>query len=133
MRTWAVAICILIATLLLVRSWLSHAPTIEKTRHTDDRRDDPDYPYGNCKKPRKTEKDVFTGLGTLEYCEGNHGLAFTWEPRGEKGERFVLEVPSTERWPKDFPDWAHGRRDEILGNIKRITSARGWNFEFRDY
>lgn len=94
-----------------------------------------DFPNDSCERLGKAgETQVFIGMGTLTYCEGKKaGLPFTWEPKDPKGDVCILEVPSAARWPTRFPQWAHGRRDEILANIKRITTDRGWNFQFREY
>jgi len=82
---------------------------------------------------RDGQTNVFIGRSTLDYCEGKRGLPFFWEPKDRKGDVCILDVPSATRWPTEFPAWAHGRRDEILANIKRITTERGWNFVFREY
>jgi hypothetical protein len=89
-------------------------------------------PGGACEeKGRPGERQVWIGMGTLEYCDGRRGLLFVWEPRGRDAE--VLFVPSAGRWPREYPEWSHGRRDEILADIKRITVARGWNFYFEEF
>ena len=115
-------------------------------KRSQSRGEPPDDPkiYGNrplddatdhsCERlGRPGETTVFIGMGTLNYCEGKRGLFFTWQPKDPEGEICILEVPTAQRWPKEFPEWAHGRRDEVLANIKRITKARGWNFVFREY
>ena len=38
----------------------------------------------------------------------------------------VVYVPSEEEWEKEMPEWAHGRRVEILENIKRALGTKNY-------
>ena len=62
------------------------------------------------------EWDILLSFRFLKYMEGDKFLEFNIDP-GLKTPT-VIHIPSPERWEKEMPAWAIGRRDEILGRIK---------------
>ena len=41
----------------------------------------------------------------------------------------VVYVPDEEEWQKEMPDWAHGRRAEILETVKRALGTKNYEFD----
>ena len=41
----------------------------------------------------------------------------------------VVYVPNEEEWENKMPEWAHGRRAEILENIKRALGTKNYEYD----
>lgn len=105
----------------IVRLWLEtpfeggrHIPRIRKI----DAGDVPCCPAAPLEEAGNDSDDfsVVISFGYILYSEGKNTIEITVDP-GLKGPT-VIHVPSPENWNKDTPEWAHGRRDEILNRIK---------------
>lgn len=70
----------------------------------------------------KSPKASFEWKETLVYSEEGKRLCFE-APIG-KGPPFDVFVPSAQKWDNVVPDWAKGRRTEII-NIISNTEALG--------
>jgi len=67
--------------------------------------------------PAHTEKyDVTISFGYILYMEGKNTLEIKVEPGLKKPS--VVRVPSASRWDEEMPEWARGRREEIMERIK---------------
>jgi len=64
-------------------------------------------------------RSVYVGHGFVRYCERESCFKLYWEPTAHG--RPILYVPSPHLWPSKVPDWASGRREEILQTIQRET------------
>jgi hypothetical protein len=84
----------------------------------------------SCDDVSAGTRTIKIGYTHLTYCEGKSGIEFQWEPRGEVD---VLFVPSPRRWPVEFPEWTHGRREEIIGTIQSLGAARKRTFVPEEY
>ncbi|MGH9967572.1 MAG: hypothetical protein ACREBG_07025 [Pyrinomonadaceae bacterium] len=42
----------------------------------------------------------------------------------------VIYVPTDEEWKKSAPEWAQGRRDEILERVKGILGSRSYEYDY---
>ncbi|MCF8062393.1 MAG: ribose 5-phosphate isomerase B [Deltaproteobacteria bacterium] len=71
---------------------------------------------GDSKSGRQEEHDVVISFGYILYSEGKRTLELTVEP-GLKHPT-IVHVPSASRWDEEMPDWARGRREEILSRIR---------------
>ncbi|HYE75797.1 MAG TPA: hypothetical protein VEF04_20810, partial [Blastocatellia bacterium] len=38
----------------------------------------------------------------------------------------VVYLPTEEEWQKKMPEWAQGRRDEIIGRVKDFLSSKNY-------
>jgi hypothetical protein len=61
--------------------------------------------------------------GDVIYDEGGKSLTFYFD----RGERRIY-VPSDHNWNARMPEWARGRKIEILGRISQ-RMGRDWGFE----
>jgi hypothetical protein len=41
----------------------------------------------------------------------------------------VIYVPSIEGWKKNMPEWAQGRRDEIISRVKEFLSSKNYRYK----
>lgn len=64
--------------------------------------------------------------GTVRYHEAGKTLELYFDR-----PKRTIYVPTNERWAEMMPGWASGRREEIVGRIKRFF-VRGWNYEETD-
>ena len=42
----------------------------------------------------------------------------------------VIYVPNDEEWVKEMPEWAHGRRLEILENVQHALGTKNYEYDF---
>ena len=68
------------------------------------------------KGPAGEDHDVVISFGYILYAEGRRTIELTVEP-GLKHPT-IIHVPSAERWDEVMPEWARGRRDEIMARIR---------------
>jgi hypothetical protein len=54
----------------------------------------------------------------LNYCEGGRCFKIYIDPPSSYGQPFTFYLPGPDRWNQVLPDWAAGRRDEIVARIK---------------
>jgi hypothetical protein len=54
----------------------------------------------------------------LIYREGDRHFKIYIDPPTRYGEPFTFYLPGPDRWDQVLPDWAGGRREEIVGRIK---------------
>lgn len=59
--------------------------------------------------------DVLVSFGYILYSEGKNTMELTVEPGLKHPTR--IYVPAASRWDEEMPEWARGRRDEILSRI----------------
>jgi ribose 5-phosphate isomerase B len=75
------------------------------------------------------EWDILIAFRFIKYIEGEKSLEFNVDP-GLKSPT-IIHVPSPEKWEEEMPEWAKGRRDEILGRVKpKCTHIKP---EWREY
>jgi hypothetical protein len=43
---------------------------------------------------------------------------------------FVVYLPTQEEWARRMPEWAQGRRDEILENVKQALGTKNYEYDF---
>lgn len=55
---------------------------------------------------------------SLHYCERGSCFKIYIDPPTRPGRPFTFYLPGEERWRQVFPDWAAGRRGEIVARIK---------------
>jgi len=75
-----------------------------------------------------TDFDVLVSFRFITYSEGRRSLELTLEP-GLKHPT-IINVPSPSRWEREMPEWARGRREEILERIRPKCSHL--NCEWRE-
>jgi len=61
----------------------------------------------------------------LRYSEGDHSLDFDREPGGGASPGIVW-VPSPKQWLEIMPEWAKGRRTEILTRLWPHAADNEW-------
>lgn len=71
--------------------------------------------------------DVLVSFGYILYSEGSRSIELTVEP-GLKHPT-VIRVPSAERWDEEMPEWARGRREEILERIRPKCAHLDYEFK----
>jgi hypothetical protein len=54
----------------------------------------------------------------LNYREGGGSFKIYIDPPTRYGQPFTFYLPGPDRWNQVLPEWAAGRRDEIVGRIK---------------
>ena len=69
--------------------------------------------------------DVELGFKHIRYSEGGHTISFDREPGGVATPALVW-VPSPKRWRETIPDWANGRRTEILTRLWPHAAGDEW-------
>ncbi len=65
--------------------------------------------------PTREAFDVLVSFGYILYSEGKRTIELTVEPGLKHPTR--IYVPPASRWDEEMPEWARGRRDEILSRI----------------
>jgi len=117
----------------IVRTWLEEP--FDGGRHVSRiRQIDKPLPLHAPRKPKKgdgrgpgaseerpdegnaTDFDVLVSFGYIVYSEGKRSFELTVEP-GLKHPT-IIHVPSPSRWEQEMPEWARGRREEILARIR---------------
>lgn len=71
------------------------------------------------------------GRDSIVYEERREGTTQRLTIDGELmtyGHPFVIYVPDEEQWNKEMPEWALGRRVEILQNIKRALGTKNYEY-----
>jgi hypothetical protein len=66
--------------------------------------------------------DIHVGYKSVRYSEAAGEMLFSREP-SFKSLPSILWLPSPERWAISAPEWAKGRRDEIIARLKAATPA----------
>lgn len=70
-------------------------------------------------------KRVKLNPGGLYYFEGENSLRLTAEIASDRrGAYYIVYVLTPPAWVREMPDWYRYRRDEVLVDIKRLTSDR---------
>jgi hypothetical protein len=75
--------------------------------------------------------DVDVAFKHLRYLEGDRSLDFDREPGGNATPGIVW-VPSPKRWREIVPDWAKGRRTEILTRLRSYAPDDEWRVFYAD-
>ena len=72
------------------------------------------------------------GRDDIEYEERRAGRLHRLTIHGELMAYgpFVIYVPTEEEWANEMPEWAQGRRAEILENVKRVLGTKNYEYEF---
>lgn len=105
----------------IVRLWLEtgfeggrHIPRI---RQIDDEHlpDEPGSSDLQEKQPETDDFNVLISFGYILYSEGKKSFELKVDP-GLKGPT-LINIPSAGDWDKKVPEWARGRRDEIVDRI----------------
>jgi hypothetical protein len=61
----------------------------------------------------------------LRYFEGTNSIAFVVEMGSDRqGSFYYVYVPGPVRWRRSMPEWCRDRRDDVLGEITRLTQKR---------
>lgn len=76
----------------------------------------------------KDDFNVLISFGYILYSEGKNSFELKVDP-GLKGPT-VINIPSVSNWDSEVPEWALGRRDEIIGRIE--NRCKHMNFEFKE-
>ena len=61
---------------------------------------------------------VVVGWRALTYSEHGESFKIYIDPPTHPGKPFTFYLPGPDRWREVFPDWAAGRREEIVARIK---------------
>lgn len=71
------------------------------------------------------------GRNDVEYEERDAGGVQRLTIRGELMAYgpSVLYVPTEEEWANEMPEWAQGRRAEILENVRRALGTKNYEYE----
>ena len=71
------------------------------------------------------------GRNSIEYEERRAGVTQRLIIYGEPmvSAPYVVYVPDEEEWQKEMPEWAHGRRGEILENIKLALGTKNYEYD----
>ncbi len=68
-------------------------------------------------------KRVTLGPTGLYYFEGENSLRLTVEMASDRrGGFYIVYVWTPAAWVREMPDWCRHRREDILPEIKRLTS-----------
>lgn len=76
----------------------------------------------------KDDFNVLISFGYILYSEGKNSIELKVDP-GLKGPT-VINIPSASNWDSYVPEWARGRRDEIVGRVD--NRCQHMNFEFKE-
>lgn len=71
--------------------------------------------------------DVLVSFGYILYSEGKRSIELIVEP-GLKHPT-IIRVPTVSRWDEEMPEWARGRREEILSRIRPKCAHLDCKFE----
>ena len=74
--------------------------------------------------PTAMEYQVKIGWRSLAYTEQGHdgAIVIYIDPPSRYGMPFAFYMPGENRWREVMPDWAAGRRAEIVARIKEECS-----------
>ena len=64
---------------------------------------------------KKKDYSVDVGYKFITYSENGRKIIFDVEPM--ENDKPILYIPSSQRWAVEMPDWAQGRRDEIVERV----------------
>lgn len=104
--------------------------TRARTEADQSTRTGPDYGVnqGSPLRSKSDDYEVFISLRYLKYSEEKGSVEFQIDP-GLKGPS-IIYVPSPEEWSSKMPDWAQGRREEILSRIS--SKCKHLSHEFHE-
>ena len=71
------------------------------------------------------------GLDAIEYQELQNGRVERLTIGGEMmvGAPHVVYVPTPEEWQGTMPDWAQGRREEIIETVKSRLGTKNYEYD----
>jgi hypothetical protein len=71
------------------------------------------------------------GRDAIEYQELHNGRVERLTLGGEMmvGAPHVVYVPTEEEWRQTMPEWAQGRRDEIIANVRRQLGTKRYEYD----
>ena len=72
------------------------------------------------------------GRDAIEYQELREGGVEELTIGGEMmvGAPHVVYVPNEEEWVQTMPDWAQGRREEIIANVRRKLGTKRYEYVY---
>jgi len=72
------------------------------------------------------------GRDAIEYQELRDGRVERLTIGGEMmvGAPHLVYIPTEEEWRQTMPLWAHGRRDEIIANVKRKLGTKRYEYAY---
>jgi hypothetical protein len=72
------------------------------------------------------------GRDAIEYQELHNGRIERLTIGGEMmvGAPHVVYVPTEEEWRQTMPEWAQGRREEIIENVKRKLGTKRYEYDY---
>ena len=72
------------------------------------------------------------GRDAIEYQELREGGVEELTIGGEMmvGTPHVVYVPNEEEWVQTMPDWAQGRREEIIANVRRKLGTKRYEYVY---
>ena len=85
---------------------------------------------GRCEAATKSSDDggtkrVKLGPTGLYYFEDDNSIRLTVEMASDKrGAYYIVYVWTPRTWVREMPEWCRYRREEVLLDIKRLTSDR---------
>ncbi len=92
-------------------------------------REPPQPDRGGSNGAEEEAHDVLVSFGYILYTEGKRSIELTVEP-GLKHPT-IIRVPSASRWDEEMPEWARGRREEILSRIR--PKCAHLSHEFKEF
>jgi hypothetical protein len=71
------------------------------------------------------------GRDAIEYQQLHNGRVERLTIGGEMmvGAPHVVYVPTEEEWRQTMPEWAQGRRDEIIANLRRKLGTKRYEYD----
>jgi len=75
--------------------------------------------------------DVHISFRFIRYSEDELYFELQRDPAGVVGEPALVYVPNAQRWLAEMPEWARGRREEIIQLIRNRCSHM--KDEWQDY
>jgi len=78
---------------------------------------------------KKNGYEVVPEFKWVEYSENGKTIHIDVEPG--VGVPSLVNLPGSERWQKEMPDWAKNRREEIIERIKAKCDHLDW--EWKEY
>jgi hypothetical protein len=75
---------------------------------------------------------VRQGRDAIEYQEMHDGKVERLIIGGEMlvGAPHVVYVPTAEEWQQTMPEWAQGRREEIIENVKGKLGTKNYEYDY---
>jgi hypothetical protein len=88
---------------------------------------------GATNMPASLEKSakyvsVVVGLSTIKCTADDRCLQLEWKP-GSGGQPPVAFVPDRRLWDVAMPNWARGRREEIMSTVRARTAYMGFTWQ----